>query len=140
MQPRSTLGFAAILLGMVACSPAAPPTPKDTLALSSSPVASTQPANPSALNPPPIAIPPLSNRAPVNRRPTPLLSTAVRKGLTIKLRAYPVIVSPGDTVRLTAVAYNATRARIQVGERCGAAMDVHITPPTASRSPYSPRW
>jgi hypothetical protein len=73
-------------------------------------------------------------RAPESGQPAPLAAAeprfpaAVRRpGLTITLMASPTTAAPGDTVRLTAVAHNATAEPIVVGVQCGPSMDVQVT-------------
>jgi hypothetical protein len=59
----------------------------------------------------------------------PGLSSEAVAGVTLALDADPATAAPGDTIRLTATAYNSTNQRIQIGSQCGPAMDVLITTP-----------
>lgn len=60
---------------------------------------------------------------------TRLLADRAVDGVTVTLHAAETTVSPGDTLHFTAIAFNATDHRIQLGEQCGPTMDVLITTP-----------
>ena len=53
-------------------------------------------------------------------------------GVTLVLSIASSVVAPGDTVRFTATAMNATAQRIQIGEECGPPMDVAVTMPNGT--------
>ena len=63
------------------------------------------------------------------------LSQETVAGVTVVLRVTPLSVAPGDTVRFTATATNATDRRVQIGAQCGPSMDVLVALPAgAARS------
>lgn len=74
----------------------------------------------------PAAVPAVSSAD--TGRPADHTGTSQALRLSLVLRAAPLEPSRGDTVRFTAVAHNATRAPISIGEFCGPGMDVVISP------------
>ena len=72
---------------------------------------------------------------PIGAVPEYLRSSGIdRAELSIAIRADRTSAAPGDTVRFTLVARNASHTRIQVGVQCGPAMDIRMSKPTGDVS------
>jgi hypothetical protein len=68
---------------------------------------------------------------PIHPRVADFISSGVdRPEIRMTIAAEPRLVSGGDTVRLIARAYNSSSRRIQIGIKCGPALDVLIRTPT----------
>jgi hypothetical protein len=109
---RGTGREPGMVLGTPSEVPPGQPTIEVTGSFAASPWRSPRGATPAPYDPP--------------ARP---LSEPRRPGVVLTLRAEPLEVAAGDTVRFTAVARNATRDSVHVGRNCGPDMDVAVTPP-----------